>query len=153
MPNKIYVITSGDYSDYRICGVTTDYERAKEMLKIVSADVPAWEDPIIEEFEDGVFEEERMNSIVPKEYWRVYLYSNKPPELRKYTADELKEKISVSVSMVKGPWEFKENGYPMREIFYEYTISGIVAEDEEHALKIATDKIAEYKAQKENITC
>lgn len=30
---KIYIITSGQYSDYHICGVTLDPEKAKEMKK------------------------------------------------------------------------------------------------------------------------
>ena len=35
--SKIYVITAGDYSDYKIYGVTTNPERAEAMRKIVDA--------------------------------------------------------------------------------------------------------------------
>lgn len=33
---KIYIITKGDYSDYHICNVTTDYEKAKRYKKAYS---------------------------------------------------------------------------------------------------------------------
>lgn len=47
---KIYIITKGDYSDYHICNVTTDYEKAKRYKKAYSEN---WGEACIEVYEDG----------------------------------------------------------------------------------------------------
>lgn len=47
---KIYIITKGDYSDYHICNVTTDYEKAKRYKKAYSENLG---EACIEVYEDG----------------------------------------------------------------------------------------------------
>lgn len=54
---KIYIITKGDYSDYHICNVTTDYETAKRYKEAYSDDI--WGDAHIEVYEDGENGKER----------------------------------------------------------------------------------------------
>lgn len=45
---KVYVITEGNYSDYHICTVTTNKERAEKLVKIFSDN---WDDAKIEEYD------------------------------------------------------------------------------------------------------
>lgn len=47
---KIYIITKRDYSDYYICNVTTDYEKAKRYKEAYS---DYWGKACIEVYEDG----------------------------------------------------------------------------------------------------
>lgn len=54
---KIYIITNGDYSDYHICNVTTDYQKAKRYKEAYSGDI--WGDARIEAYEDGANGKER----------------------------------------------------------------------------------------------
>ena len=53
---KIYIITKGDYSDYHICNVTTDYQKAKRYKEAYS---DKWSEAWIEVYEDGEKEKER----------------------------------------------------------------------------------------------
>lgn len=57
---KIYAITKGTYSSYRICALTTSESKAKELQKIYT-DVNLYdlfpEEAVIEEFEDSEDEE------------------------------------------------------------------------------------------------
>lgn len=52
---KIYIITKGDYSDYHICNVTTDYQKAKRYKEAYS---DKWGEARIEVYEDGEKEKE-----------------------------------------------------------------------------------------------
>lgn len=47
---KIYAITKGTYSDYHICALTLDKEKAGRLKKVYS---DSWGEAIIEVFEDG----------------------------------------------------------------------------------------------------
>ena len=47
---KIYIITKGCYSDYHICNVTADYEKAKRYKEAYSDN---WGEACIEVYEDG----------------------------------------------------------------------------------------------------
>lgn len=146
--STIYVITSGEYSCYCIRGVATDPERARAMKRKVEA---ATRDEVyIEEFEDGKLEE-AIECLTPKDYWRVEIKTGgHEPYVTRYTVGT-PETIRVAASEGKGPWTTNQNGYPVREVFIRYIVKGIDANDEEHALKIAYDKLAEYNAQQEGI--
>lgn len=47
---KIYAITKGDYSDYHICALTVNAQKAERLKALYSSD---YQDAFIEEFEDG----------------------------------------------------------------------------------------------------
>lgn len=49
---KIYAITKGNYSDYHICRLTTDYEKAKRYKEAYS---DKWGEAWIETYEDNEF--------------------------------------------------------------------------------------------------
>ena len=54
---KIYAITKGTYSDYHICALTVDKNRAERLKKIYSNN---YEEAIIEIYEDGESAELRI---------------------------------------------------------------------------------------------
>lgn len=146
--SKIYVITAGEYSDYQIYGVTTNPERAEAMRKIVDAHFRGHGDAMIEEFEDGVFEDERMSTIVPTEYYRVWLRTG---------SDEIKAhpyygEANADLKVTRWPYRDVEdiirNGYSIREVGTEYFVTGIRADSEEQAIKIAVDKVTKYMVEK-----
>lgn len=149
--NKIYVVQAGEYSDREIYGVTTDYERAQDMQKKVTASTHY--EAYIDEFEDGKFDPywARLDNIVPTEYWEVRIRTNgHEPSVRKFM-EFSGQTIQIYRTQCKGPWETDKRGYPRRELYDEYYVKYITAKDSDHALKIASDKIAEYIAQSEDI--
>lgn len=60
---KIYAITKGDYSDYHICRLTTDYEKAKRYKEAYS---DKWNEACIETYEDNENDEQML-------YWQYSL--------------------------------------------------------------------------------
>ena len=113
-----YAITKGTYSDYHICSITSDKEKAKRLRKIYSDD---YEEAEIEEYdeEDGKDTRERKTyyyRIADDSVWE----SDFEGTSREY----------VSVDGVKD------------------VIKGVrvIATDEEHARKKAQDMIARFKA-------
>lgn len=46
----LYAITKGEYSDYHICALTADKEKAERLKKIFT---DKWDEAEIEEYEDG----------------------------------------------------------------------------------------------------
>ena len=146
--SRIYVITAGEYSDYRIYGVTCDPERASVMRQIVDAHLGSLDEAKIEEFDDGIFEDDAMASIVPAEYYSVVVRTGSDNvNVWKHLSDSNRT-IEISDWSWRGPWVRNENGYPKREIATEYRVRYIRADSEEKAIKIAMDKIAEYRVKK-----
>lgn len=135
---KIYVISAGSYSDYTVYGATTDPDRANDMkLKIT-----AWchDEAVIEEYEDGVFENERIDSIIPTTYYRVHLYNYTDPIIQSYVANsDLKPTVHEIPQCNNAPQDRNRR---------HVVISNICADNEKQAFKIACDKVAEYQAQR-----
>ncbi len=65
---RIYAITKGRYSDYHICALTADKEKAKRLKKIYS---DTYDEACIEVFEDGDGSELRL-------LWRCDENGNNP---------------------------------------------------------------------------
>lgn len=147
--SKIYVITAGEYSDYQVYGTTTDPERAEIMKKIVDAHLGTLGDAEIEEYEDGIFEDERLSTIVPVEYWRVYLKTGSSEVTAyKISADRGKT-MEIHEWPFRGKWEYDRNRMcPVREVGTEYLVTYIRADSEEEAIKIAVDQIMKYRVEK-----
>ena len=146
--SKIYVITAGDYSDYTIYGVTTDPDRAKDMREKLNAYFGSRETVEIEEYEDGKFDNESIDSYVPTKYYCVEARTGSNEVTVSDYMDNDFQSIRVSSYKETGPWEGSPNGYPRREIYTQYIVKGIKAEDEDHAIKIAIDEITKYRVQK-----
>ena len=134
-PKKLYAITRGDYSDYHICAITSDPERAKQ-LKLYYTN---WHDEAeIEEYIDGDPNSGDCSNLRPiwrvtyladigKSYWRVICkcYTNEPYQSTYHLAGE-----------------------PISRIGQLIFSADIDAENEEKALKIAQDQYAKMKAEK-----
>lgn len=137
---KIYIITAGSYSDYEVYGATTDPDRAEDMRRKVSCHAGYTGDEAeIEVFEDGVFRSDSwysdFNETVPVKYWfvEIRLKSGEVCEVFEFWDDAGKQ-IECSESN-KGRREEGTN------------VKYILAEDEEHAIKIAKDYRAKFLAQ------
>ena len=119
---RVYVITSGDYSDYCIMGVTLDKENAERYVELYNGKSEYYQAKI-EEYETDQF---GHGNRLP---WFVF-----------------KDRQSTSVDLGREPCDdvVKENAYGAIYV-------SVYAEDESHALKIAYDKFAQYMAEKEGI--
>ena len=127
---KIYVITAGEYSAYHICAVTTDPESA-ENLRLLYSD--GWNgEASIETFDT----EELSNR--PKTCWDIGISDDglifKCFE-RSILNDVYDDGTEVEINQVT-------HGYSSYHVY-------VIADDEEHARKIACDLIAQYKYEHE----
>ncbi len=117
---KIYVITAGSYSDYHICAVTDDKKSAERLRKIHSS---YWQEADIETYDTKYVYEE------PKSYW--HLKVNLDGSISSYTLLYFNEEYETKINEV--------------ELYSSQFHINVIAKDLDHALKIAFDKIAEYK--------
>ena len=121
-----YIITKGEYSDYHICAVTLDKDKAEQLKKLFTDE---WNDAYIEKFEvDEHFPIDYPYFVVDKYDDRI----------------EIKETdyFEYDYGVVRG---FRNMD---KEIYYSVCVK---AKDKEHAKKIALDKIAKYKAEQMGI--
>lgn len=118
---KIYVITQGSYSDYHIIGVTEDRIKAENIQKIFNK---AYCGAEIEEYDT-----EDINIIQPG--YKYYCV----------TSEGDVEEETYYIDLDKRVYE------PPRWSLSTY----VFAKDEEHARKIAQDRFAEYRAEKEGL--
>lgn len=134
---KVYVLTSGEYSNYRINGVTTDKEKAENLCRIFSQ----WE---IEEYDTEALATEILDGL------RVYIV--------KFYRDDVEYAAELDAEYVDGG-DLKsaksKRVYPIYPYKNKNNITGyavyVYAKDKEHAMKIAQDRLAEWKAEKEGI--
>ena len=124
----IYVITKGSYSDYHICAVATNKEKAEELRRMYSS---KYEDAEIEEFEENVPSYELFNSN-PHSYWKVmFQQDGRLQSTPEHYFDE------PNLSMAVKPY------FNNSIVVYD-----INASDAATALKIAQDERAKYLAEK-----
>lgn len=139
----IYVITAGDYSDYKIYGVTTNKERAEDMRKKVSCNTGYTGDEAnIEEFEDGVFPADSywayFDKTVPVKYWFIeFKFTGELVRAFEFWEDSGKQIKFIDINRGRS-----DAGH---------VIKYIVASDKEHAIKIARDERAKILAKRYNI--
>ena len=145
---KIYVITAGEYSCYQIYGVTTDPVRAEDMKKKLS--IYRREEAYVEEFENGVFENDKIDNVIPQQYFCVR-FTDQDPEVKEFI-DYPNKKMTTKETKLRTAWSTDKNGFPIQEIYTTFVVDHIKADDEEHAIKIACDAIAEYRAKNEGIS-
>ena len=125
----VYVITSGDYSDYHICAVTLEKEKAEELRKIYT---DRWNEGQIEIFDTDDYYVENGR------FYRVTFETHSYIKVEEILPVELKDRNKV--------WKLK-NPKTYQTI---YSVR-VKAKDEEHAKKIASDLVAQYKAQEQGI--
>ena len=128
---KVYVITKGDYSDYRICAVSLDPDKAQQLARIHSGDYYTAE---VEEYDTDVGE----NVVQGRIPFSVCFYAKRGPIVfDNRDAGTFEPEI---VETDAGP----DSPRPQMTIC-------LYAPDRETALKIACDKRARYLAEKAGI--
>lgn len=114
-------IVQGDYSDYRVLAIFSTKEQATEQLE-------AWGGEDVEEFQ--------FNDFLPK-----------PPKgMTNYSAYRRKGNITIYRSW--STENLKEHGDAVVE---QGTRTYLWARNEEHAIKIAAERFAQYDARKAGI--
>ena len=133
---KIYVITAGEYSDYQIVGVAT----TKEMADVIVSKhnlYDEWDEAQIEEYDTDVYEPLRTN-----DQWDVW------KSLNEWTGQweiECKKNTHISEEVNKISVDTHYDGKP---ILYHIVVYAV---NEESAIKIASEKFAEYQAVEEGL--
>lgn len=120
---KIYVITRGDYSDYRILAATDDKKKAELYASKFDKEP---EEVMIEEYDS-----DDLDTIL--KYQKLYRCSWKNGEIKVFRTDYEVEKK-----------DFKVSEHCKFDILY-VTVD---ADNEAEALKIASEKFAKYRAEK-----
>lgn len=125
--NKVYIITKGSYSDYHICAATLDKNTAVKMAKKFSGD--GWGDTVIEEYVlDDFTEGDRFMYCVTFGNYGISCHF---------------EEYEHTENIV-----YHKNARTGEDCMIVY----VKAQDEEHAIKIAQDRRAEYLANLEGVT-
>lgn len=124
MGKIIYIVTEGVYSDYGICGIFSKKEYAQKYIEMFVSDP---EDADIEEWLLDDF-----MGMIKKGYLRYVVYLN----TSNFNLVELKtDNYSPKMSGMHGS-DYRGN-------FYTY----VFAKNEKHAIKIASERLAQYKAE------
>ena len=133
---KVYVVTQGEYSDYHICGVAETMEKAQKLVKYFGRpNYPA----DIETYDTNT---QRM---LDKKWWKII---HKIPKQYGRVSTSVEE---YDVYSTNGPCkESNTITYDERDNYCCY-FAYITAKDNEHALKIFWDKLAEYIAKQQGI--
>ena len=125
---KIYVVTKGGYSEYHIVTATTDREKAEKLAKKFSDDC---EDAEVEEYEDS--------DVYLRKLWYVRFNENGEVEKIKLESDAFyytSDKVNCVCYNTCGCYG----------IIYETWVY-VFADTEEEAIKIASEKRAEFLAK------
>lgn len=128
---KIYVVTDGDYSDYHICGVCTSHKTANELKDYVNRN----------EFCGARIETYETDA------WEDILNVGGFYDVRRYEDGSLythRQEYDIEGCYMK-----RNRVYRSRNFNTLYTF--VVAKDEDHAKKIASDLFAKYMAEKEGL--
>lgn len=123
-----YAVTDGDYSDYHIIAITDNKERAENIKKLYSS---KYSEPMIEEFFDGESKDEVLYDVWYETNGSYKLF------LQNFDMNEFSNINIVKENILRDDW-------------WKYSVL-VMAKDENHAIKIAQDLWAEYKAKKEGI--
>ena len=127
---KIYVITKGSYSDYHICAVSTNQKNAEKLQKIFSG---RWDQAMIEEYESDQYLTETESGM---ELYKCVMGKDGT--------------ILADVSIIDLDY-INDCDFRVRDVANRYLVY-VWAKDSKHAKKIATDKIAEFKAMQMEVS-
>lgn len=140
---KVYVVTAGEYSDYQIVGVATTKEMADVIVNrynnLHGFEKGDYDESSIEEFDTDKYEPLRTNRM-----WiahKTFNVSSKEWEVSVEEVDYYDE--TVGKVYVNEDWIV--NGKARMLYVYLYAVN------EESAIKIASEKFAEYQAIEEGL--
>lgn len=141
MDKKFYVITTGNYSDYRIIGITDDETKAHNYCKVFS-------NCRVEEYSDIW----NTSPYVGMHFYTVVLdaFGCDFDDCDNVEVEEVYDDACA------GGFDFDKfkNGHVQHEFakgYYDDYIAFVVAVDEEHARKIGLDRIAIKRAEEADI--
>lgn len=120
LKTTIYVLTDGSYSDYHIIGCYLNKELAQEVAAKFKCDIEEWEAD--EKGRDGRYSY-IVHTYTDETETHVYLLLQDYKESDKHIGHYIHS--------------------PNRSQFW----CEVLAEDEQHAIKIASDKIAQYRVE------
>lgn len=124
---KVYVITKGAYSDYHICGVSLDKNMAD---KIAEGCSDSYEDAEVE-----VYDTEEFSPLLKggSLFFVRLVYGTNEIEVCEEDWDCTLGRINKVIPMIRNQGCF----------------TYVIAQDEEHARKIGSDILFQYKYEKE----
>ena len=123
----IFVLTKGEYSDYRITGVFS----SKELAEAAKAKMTEGKDNYHAGYND--LEEYELDELGKDNRW-MYFVAMQGERIDVHITDIL---MIYNINEVR---RIEFNNKPVRYI------TNVMAEDAEHAVKIASDLIAQFKA-------
>jgi hypothetical protein len=139
MADKLYAVTAGTYSDYHIVSLCSDKARAKQICDIYnSGNTNYYGSASVEEFDDGI----RADLTQP--VFKITLH--KDGELKNVLECNGGEKIDVLLAP-NCSWRLR-----VTEQWNGDYLTHVVAGNVDTAIKIARDRLAQYKAKCEGIT-
>lgn len=142
--NKIYVITSGDYSDYHIITVMSSMKKAKEFKEYYEK-TQRYDSVEIEVYNIDQWLFQARNSLFP---WYVEMYSDGETlkaEKLTYIPNNINQCYIITpmkkkyIKLDPRP-DWKEMDKNFNEYFFPGLLTYIFAEDKKHAVKIANEK-------------
>ena len=125
----VYVVTKGEYSDYGICAVTLDKDKADELCHRFS---DSWGDAYIETYDTDDYDSDKGR------FYQVKIGKRSLLKVREIGVVGLDERNRV----------FTDTD---RRTHTKYYFVNVKTKDEEHAKKIGSDLVAKYKAQEQGI--
>lgn len=128
---KIYVITKGEYSDYHICAVTENKEKAEILCEKFACD---YETAQIEEY-DTEFNELIINN---KKAYHCYYKEDGDIEITEASFDIIVEYNTRVHRFSKDSWMYKQGN--LLEVY-------LFANNSKDAIKKASDKFSKYRAE------
>lgn len=130
---KLYAITAGDYSDYHIVALTSDYKKALKIVRIMKKEAESRDpDYEIEEYEDGFVDEFLRRSDEGKSIYSV-MYDAQHKRICNVADEGCGFYVNATI---------KHAG--VQSMF----ITEVKAKSKEEATKIAADRFAKYFAEK-----
>lgn len=135
---KIYIVTCGEYSDYCILAAFLDKAKAEAFVKKYNRPDGYYDRAEIEEYEDGVPFDFNSHDIYEV---RFYEGTDRVPDVTKTELNDSFWYQNIPRAVV--------NRLPHVSGWY-YLVT-VAAKDADHALKIACDYLAKWKAEKEGL--
>ena len=129
---KIYVITKGKYSDYHIVGVAVDKEKANRIAEVNSE---TWEMATVNEYDTDSYDDAIKNGVM---YHVVKHETGKMDAwlMDRWQCEDLEDEIGKVSRDRCTSWSGRS---------YNDLNTYIRAKNVDHAIKIASEKFAEYE--------
>ena len=125
---KVYVLTSGEYSEYHIVGVLLDEEQARIAAEVMS--------DRHDDVEVETYDTDELKFIKPGwKYWTI-VFSERDHTITDVVCHDYFESLDE-------PNLFGEQ--------HKNWYVDVYAEDEDHAIKNASDKLSKYLAEQNNL--